>query len=301
MEIIKFEFKRERKLGEFVQDFINLLKLIFPHFAKIMFKLLIIPVCLMILISYYLITQYNADIVYSEDFILKIGSAFVVLSLIGLLAFGFSIEYFLLIRNTNALDFDEKHVFRNFKDNMVLYLRFFGASIIVTVLAAVPIAIVTMLSMFVPLAGSIGLGVFYAMVGLWYFSAFLLYREGYDELIDAFTSAFSMLRSKIFEYGLASYVVSFLYQSLLSLVLLAPALIIGLIAYNSLEFSTDFFDTFYGRMFISLGGSMMTLFTIIYFMLSVISYGIIYETAKELRYGEDIFEKISRIGVKKDG
>ncbi|TJZ59772.1 ABC transporter permease [Sphingobacterium olei] len=291
-----FEFKRERKLGEFVQDFINLLKIILGHCAKVMIRLLFLPICIMILVSYYISTKYNLSTSFSVDLFANIGFAFIILSFTALIAFGFAIEYFLLIRDTRALGFDEKDVLRNFKDNMAKYIRFLLVAFIVSIIAIIPIGIVTFLSVFIPLVGSVGLGIFYAMIGLWYFCAFLLYREGYDDLTDCFLSSFSMLKRRAFEYGVASYVVSFLFQSLLSLVVLIPSLVIGLIAYNSLEFNSDFFNTFYGRMLMSLGGSVLTLFSIVYAMLAVMSYGIIYETAKELKYGEDIFEKISKIG-----
>jgi MFS family permease len=296
MELIDFEFKRERKLGEFVQDFINLLKIILRHCVRVMVRLLVLPICIMILVSYYISTKYNLSTEFSVDLFANIGFAFIILFITALIAFGFAIEYFLLIRDTRALEFDETDVLRNFKDNIAKYIRFLLAALIVSMIAIIPIGIVTFLSVFIPLVGSVGLGIFYAMIGLWYFCAFLLYREGYDDLTDCFLSSFSMLKRRAFEYGIASYVVSFLFQSLLSLVVLIPSLVIGLIAYNSLEFNSDFFTTFYGRMLMSLGGSLLTLFSIVYAMLAVMSYGIIYETAKELKYGEDIFEKISKIG-----
>lgn len=296
MELIDFEFKRERKLGEFVQDFINLLKIILGHCSKVMVRLLFFPICIVLLISYYISTKYNLSAEFSVDLFFYIGAAFIILSITALVAFGFAIEYFLLIRDTRKLEFDEKDVWKNFKENITKYMRFLLAAFIVSIIAIIPIGIVTFLGVFIPLVGSIALGIFYAMIGLWYFCAFLFYREGYDDLTDCFLSAFSVLKRRAFEYGIASYVVSFLFQSLLSLVVLIPSLLIGLIAYNSLEFSSDFFETFYGRMLVSVGGSILTLFGIVYAMLAVMSYGIIYETAKELKYGEDIFEKISKIG-----
>ncbi|MBE8722919.1 ABC transporter permease [Sphingobacterium pedocola] len=301
MDLMDFEFKRERKLGEFVQDFINLLKIILGHCAKVMIRLLFVPVCLMVLVSYYISTKYNLSAEFSVDLFFNIGFAFIILSITALVAFGFAIEYFLLIRDTRTLEFDERDVWRNFKENIAKYIRFLSAAFIVSIIAVIPIGIVTFLSVFIPLVGSVGLGIFYAMIGLWYFCAFLLYREGYDDLTDCFLSSFSALRKRVFEYGIASYVVSFLFQSLLSLVVLIPSLLIGLIAYNSLEFNSDFFNTFYGRILVSCGGSLLTLFSIVYAMLAVMSYGIIYETAKELKYGEDIFEKISKIGRSNHG
>jgi hypothetical protein len=300
MELADFEFKRERKLGEFVQDFINLLKLIVSHLAKVLFKLLSLPIAGMLLVGYYLSTQLNMRVDYSSGEIYRIVAsslgALSVMFIIGMLAFGFAIEYFILLRDRRCLDFDEKDVWLQFRENLGKYFRFLFAAIIVGILALIPLSIVAFACVFIPFIGNIAMGILFAIVGLWFFTAFMLYREGYYELIDAFNGSFGLLKSKIFEYGAASYVVNFLFQSLLYLITLMPAVIIALIAYNSVGFNENFFDTTFGKVLTSLGSSLATLFFIVYNMLSVLSYGIIYETGKEMKFGENVFERIGKIG-----
>ena len=173
--------------------------------------------------------------------------------------------------------------------------------LVVGVLIAVPVILGVLLSAFIPIVGSFTSGIIFSMVGLWFFTAFMLYREGYYDLMDCFGSAFSLLKKKIFEYGLASYIVSFIFQALLSIITIIPLVIIFAISYNAIGFSTEFFDSEWGRTIATFGGLVVVLLFIVYYMLSVISYGIIYETAKELRFGEDIFDRIEKLGGDKNG
>jgi hypothetical protein len=302
---IDFEFKRERKLGEFVQDFINLLKVINRHLFAVLFRLLIIPICLVILIGYYLTTQMRISASFTNVDYFNVGasvlSLVLLIMLISLFAFGFTIEYFILLRNKRKLDFDSKELWTQFRSNIASYLRFFLAMLVVGVLIAVPVILGVLLSAFIPIVGSFASGIIFSMVGLWFFTAFMLYREGYYDLMDCFGSAFSLLKKKIFEYGLASYIVSFIFQALLSIITIIPLVIIFAISYNAIGFSTEFFDSEWGRTIATFGGLVVVLLFIVYYMLSVISYGIIYETAKELRFGEDIFDRIEKLGGDKNG
>lgn len=297
---IDFEFKRERKLGEFVQDFINLLKVINGHLVSVLFRLLIIPICLVVLIGYYLSTQMRINTSFSNIDYFNIGLSFISLALIvmlvSLFAFGFTIEYFILLRNRKNMDFSSKEVWRQFRENISYYLCFFLAMLVVGVLIALPVAIAALLSAFIPIVGSFVVGIFFSMIGLWFFAAFMLYRESYYDLIDCFGGAFTLLRTKIFEYGIASYIVSFIFQALLSIITIIPFVIIFVIGYNAIAFNNDFFETEWGRGIATFGGLVVVLLFIIYYMLAVISYGIIYETAKELRFGEDVFERIEKLG-----
>lgn len=302
---IDFEFKRERKLGEFVQDFINLLKVINRHLFAVLFRLLIIPICMVILIGYYLTTQMRISASFTNVDYFNVGasvlSLVLLIMLISLFAFGFTIEYFILLRNKRKLDFDSKELWTQFRSNIASYLRFFLAMLVVGVLIAVPVILGVLLSAFIPIVGSFASGIIFSMVGLWFFTAFMLYREGYYDLMDCFGSAFSLLKKKIFEYGLASYIVSFIFQALLSIITIIPLVIIFAISYNAIGFSTEFFDSEWGRTIATFGGLVVVLLFIVYYMLSVISYGIIYETAKELRFGEDIFDRIEKLGGDKNG
>lgn len=305
MELTQFEFKRERKLGEFVQDFINLLKVIFGHLATELLKLLVLPMCFMLLIGYYVSTQLNMHADYSSgelvDMFVALGAALLFVLLNGVLAFGFTIEYFILLRDKRSLLFDYKDVWQAFKHHLDKYFRFFLGAIVVSVVILIPVGIVLFIAALIPLVGSFAIGIVFAVLGLWYFTAFMLYREGYYDLFDTYTAAYSLLKEKIAEYGLASYVVTFLFRSLMTLIGIVPLLIIGIVSYNYVGFDHNFFDTYFGKLIVTLGSTLLSIFFIVYYMLSVISYGIIYETAKELRFGEDVFEKIHKIGRRDNG
>lgn len=300
MELEDFELKKERKLSEFVQDFINLLKLLIGHLPKVLFPILILPICGMTLLGYFISTQLNLNVNYSnaemETIIVTFVGAFLAIIFIGLFAFGLAIEYFILIRDTKGLAFGTADIWHAFKRNFGHYFRFLLASILVTIILIVPVVIVLFISLFIPLVGTLLIGVVFAIIGLWFFSAFMLYREGYHDLMDSYTSAFAMLKSKLFEYGIASYIVTFIFQALMTLMTIMPAIIIALVAYNFIGFNDSFFDSYFGKILVTLGTSIVSVFYIIYFILSVLSYGIIYETAKELRYSENIFDRIAKIG-----
>lgn len=300
MEQIDFEFKRERKLGEFVQDFINLLKVIYKHLVSVLFRLLVVPICVVVLIGYYLSTQMSMNTGFTNVDFFKVGLGFLSLGLlimlVSLFAFGFTIEYFILLRNKKNISFTSKDIWTQFKSNIPLYLRFFLVMLVAGVLISIPVGIAIIFSAFIPIVGSFVSGIIFAIVGLWFFTAFMLYRENYVELIDCFSAAFTMIKKKVFEYGIASYIVSFIFQALLSIITLMPLVILFVITYNSIGFDNDFFESGIGRGMATFGGLIVTLLFIVYYMLSVISYGIIYETAKELHYGEDVFERIDKLG-----
>lgn len=299
MGLIDFEFRRERKLGEFVQDFINLLKVINRHLISELFKLLLVPIALVILMGYYLSTQLSLNNSYTTIDSVNVFLSFMALGglifIIALFAFGFGIEYFILLRNRKSLDFNSFDIWNQFKAHIGYYFRFFLAMLIVGIIIFIPTALAMMLSAFIPFVGSFAVGILLSAIGLWFFSSFMLYREGYDDLLDCFGSAFGMLKKKILEYGLASYIVSFIFQSLLSIITVFPLVIIFLITYNSIGFNNDFFASGLGRSIATFGGLIVTLLVIIYYLLSVISFGIIYETAKELKYGEDVFDRIDKL------
>ncbi len=53
---IDFEFQKERKIGDFVQSFIDLFKLIYRHFVSTIFGLSALPLAGIALVYYFLST-----------------------------------------------------------------------------------------------------------------------------------------------------------------------------------------------------------------------------------------------------
>src|SRR5690606_29386982 len=96
MELRGFEFKRDRKLGEYDQAFINLLILVLTRLCKVLTKLLALPIAAMVLVGYYLSTQLNMSVNYSSGELVRVLSAsFVAIGImlvIGMFACGLAIE-----------------------------------------------------------------------------------------------------------------------------------------------------------------------------------------------------------------
>ncbi|GHE40186.1 ABC transporter permease [Sphingobacterium griseoflavum] len=297
---IDFDFQRERKLGEIVQDFINLLRLVLRHFFQTIFKLAVIPLCCMLVLIYYGTTRINLSAAtgfsQSLDLIGIAMSVFLGLILVSMVFFGLAIEYFILLKNSRSTDFDSRDVWQAFVQHLSKYLTFLVVAIVALFILVIPIAVTMLILAFIPLVGSFAIGILGTFVGVWFFCAFLLYREEYVDAGGSLQKAFSMLRKKIIDYSVAAYVVSFVFQVLMLMLSLMPALILGIVAYNTIGFDDNFFESPFGRMLVSFGATLVVLLYIVYYMFSVLVYGIIYETIKEIAFGENIYEKIGRIG-----
>lgn len=298
---IDFEFKKERKLGEIVQDFINLLRLVLKHFFDTIFRLAVVPLCFMLALIYYATTKINLTATgrfgESAEIIVIAVVVVILLLLVSMVFFGLAIEYFILLKTKRSTDFRSVDVWRSFRQHIGKYLAFLLTSLLALLILIVPLGVAAVILAFIPLIGSFAIGILFAFVGVWFFCAFLFYREGYMDVGNTFLQTFSILRKKIFDYSVSSYLVSFVFQVLLLMLSIMPVLIIGLIAYNTIGFEDTFFESVYGRLFVTIGAIILILLYIIYYMFSVLVYGIIYETAKEITYGEDIFSKIERLGM----
>lgn len=300
---IDFEFKKERKLGEFVQDFIDLMKLVLLHFFQTLFKLAVFPLCFMLVLFYYFSTQISLTNAYS-DFYSSFSLLFVLVILgfiVTLFFYGFAVEYFILLKNRKGTGFNAQDVWQAFRQHFKYYLKFMLAFLVVLVLISIPMLIATIILLVIPLIGGFAIGVLYAAFGVWVFSSFLFYREGYFELFDTFSKSLNLLKKKMVDYAVASYIVNFIFQALLGMLTFIPTLLLGIIAYNFVGFNDQFFDSFLGRLLLSFGGIVVTLLFMLYYMFSVLVHGIIYESAKELHFGESLYAKIDRLGEDKDG
>lgn len=297
---IDFNFKKERKLGDIVQDFINLLRLVLGHFLRTIIRLSIIPLCGMLLLIYYGTTKINLtakESWTSQLDILFVGiGILIVLLVVSMVFFGLAIEYFILLKNRKSLDFGSRDVLSAFKGAIGKYLTFLPIAIIALIILAIPLFIAMGLLVFIPFVGSFAAGILASFVGVWFFCAFMFYREGYMTGTGAIPQTFPILKKKIFDYSAASYLVSFVFQILLMMLMLMPSILLAVIAYNTIGFEQTFFDSLFGRMLVSVGGTIVILLYIIYYMFSVLVSGIIYETAKEIRYGEDVYEQIANLG-----
>jgi hypothetical protein len=105
-----------------------------------------------------------------------------------------------------------------------------------------------------------------------------------------------MLSKKLIQYGIATYIVNFIFQMAVMLISIIPMIIIALLSFNFLGVDAAFFDSSLGKLLMTLGGLFITLFTLFLYMSGVLANGIIYETAKDLKFGERIYGMIEKIG-----
>ncbi|OOG17634.1 hypothetical protein BWD42_15760 [Sphingobacterium sp. CZ-UAM] len=297
---VEFEFQKERKIGDFVQNFIDLFKLIYKHFVTTIFGLSALPLAGIALVYYFLSTKvtFSANSSSFEDIDGFTWTSLLILALIGLglYVYGISIEYFILLKERKNTLFTGKEVLQNFRANIGRYFMFLFAMVLALIVVSIPLAIVAVISAFIPFIGSFAIGILMSIVGIWLFSSFLFYREGYSDLGGCFTDSYVMLSKKLIQYGVAAYIVNFIFQMAVMMISVIPLIIISLISYNFLGLDAAFFDSSWGKLLMTLGGIFITLFTLFLYMAGVLANGIIYETAKDLKFSERIYGMIDRIG-----
>ncbi|WP_336830580.1 ABC transporter permease [Sphingobacterium multivorum] len=299
---IDFEFQKERKVGDFIQSFIDLFKLIYKHFVSTIFGLSAVPLAAIALVYYFLSTKItfsaNSDSFEDIDAFTWAGLLILALIALGLYVYGISIEYFMLLKERKSTAFSGSEVFRNFRSNLGKYFMFLIAMILALIVVFIPLAIVAVICVFIPFIGSFAIGILGSMVGIWLFCSFLFYREGYSDLGSCFTDAYVMLSKKLIQYGIATYIVNFIFQMAVMMISIVPLIIMGLLSFNFLGIDAAFFDSSWGKLLMTFGGLFITLFTLFLYMSGVLANGIIYETAKDLKFGERIYGMIEKIGGK---
>ena len=297
---VDFEFQKERKIGDFVQSFIDLFKSIYKHFVTTIFGLSALPLGGIALVYYFLSTKItfsaNSNSFEDIDGLTWAGVLILALLALGLYVYGISIEYFILLKERKDTQFSGQEVLRNFRLNIGRYFRFLFAMILALVVIFIPVVFVAAIAIFIPFIGSFAIGILMSMVGIWLFCSFLFYREGYSDLGSCFTDAYVMLSKKLVQYGVATYIVNFIFQMAVMMISIVPMIIISLLSYNFLGVEAAFFDSSWGKLLITLGGLFVTLFTLFLYMAGVLANGIIYETAKDLKFGERIYAMIDQIG-----
>jgi hypothetical protein len=297
---VDFEFQKERKIGDFVQSFIDLFKLIYRHFVTTIFGLSALPLGGIALVYYFLSTKitFSTNSNSFEDIDGFTWASLLILALVtlGLYVYGISIEYFILLKERKNTQFTGKEVLHNFRLHIGRYFMFLFAMVLALIVIFIPFIIVAAIAVFIPFVGNFAIGILMSIVGIWLFCSFLFYREGYSDLGSCFTDAYVMLSKKLIQYGVATYIVNFIFQMAIMMISIVPLVIIGLLSYNFLGVEAAFFDSSWGKLVMTLGGLFITLFTLFLYMSGVLANGIIYETAKDLKFGERIYGMIDQIG-----
>ncbi len=305
MEKLDFTFKKSRKLGELISDYITLFKLIFKHFNKNILTLSLPFIAIFMLLMFYSIS-YITPLVFgsiepSLPTILGIAASFGLLMMIFFLIVSvFGIEYMLLLEEKGNTDFTTGDVFAKIKQNIGKYILFFLCSILVMLIISIPFAIVAFILAFIPLIGTFAIGILAAMLMLFIYCSLFLYLQGKEQLWDSFSASFRLIKSKIFEYGAASYLFQFMVQITLGFVMLIPLIILGVVAFTTVGFNHDFFLTFGGKIIVSLGVSFITLLVVFSSIYLISFYVLQYFSLLEVSYSEETLDDIEQIGSTTD-
>jgi len=305
MDTLDFNFKKSRGLRDLLSDYISLFKKIFKHFNAHIITISLPFIALFLLLIFYFTTYITQLINSPNDFSVVfifslILPALVFFFLLYLLVSTFGIEYMFLLEEKGSTDFTAKDIFKRIKTNLKKYVLFFLSSIVVSLVLIIPLGLVYFILMFIPLIGMVALGVLSAMLTLFFYCALFLYIQGRERLWDSYKAAFYLIKSKMFEYGLAAYIFQFLTQIILGVLTLIPLAVLFIIGFNTTVSFDHFFESFGGKILLSIGGSIMTLFIIITTIYMISFYVLQYFSLLEINYSEDTLDQIDQIGTTKD-
>jgi len=302
MEQINFIFKKTRGFGDLIQDYISLFKIIFKHLNGRIIGIALPFIAVFILAAYYLTTVFSDLIKSPGDFASVASIAFIPMILILFLVLFFilisifGIEYMFLLEERKSMDFTSSDIYKRIKQNSGKYVRFFLSSLVIGLVLLLPLFALSAVLNLIPVFGSLLLGIITACLMLYIYCALFLYIQGRGGLVESYRASFHLVKAKILEYGLASYVFQLMIQIIMVFVILIPAIIIGIIAFSTVGFSDQFLDGFMGKFLVSIGSSIFMLITIFFTIYIILFYVLQYFSLLESSYKEDTLEQIDQIG-----
>jgi len=302
MEQIDFAFKKNRRFGDLIQDYLSLLKIVFRHLNSKILAIALPVFAVFIILGFYLSTVIN-ELIKSPPptdsipsmLVLPIIAMFLVLLFIVLIG-TFGIEYMLLLEERKDLSFTSGDIYARIKQNLEKYVRFFLSSILVGIGLMIFFVILSFFLNLIPIVGQLIMGILGACIMLFVNCALFLYRQGREDLWSSYGASFRLIKSRVFEYGVAGYVMQIILQITMALIVMVPLIIIGIIAFNTVGFTDQFLEGFLGKFLISLGGSIMMLLVIFVSIYLIGFYVFQYFSLLESSYKEDTLEQIDQIG-----
>ena len=307
MENLDFTFKKNRKLGELISDYITLYKQIFKHFNKNILALSLPFVALIILGVFAFITQIipilnNLDL-YDGNNVTLISStvslvliAYIFMIILGVTTSTFGIEYMFLLEERRNTNFTMSDILNNVKAKIGKYIAFFFYSILIMLLLSIPLGIIFFILAVIPILGMIALGIFSAMVMLFFYCALFLYIQGKETLGGSYMASFNLIKSKIFEYGVATYIFQIMTQITIGFITVIPIIILFIIGFFTHDFSYEMLETFKGKLLIA-AGSALVLLAWIFAVIYMITFAVLqYFSLLEIKYGEETLDDIEQIG-----
>lgn len=302
MERLDFIFKKERDFGALISDYIDLFKKVFKHFNKSIITVAFPFMAIMMLFGFFSV-NYITDLIQNDFLESNILQTFAFLGLVSIVIFfvmilitTFGIEYMLLLEERGSTDFTSKDVMDRIKAHFKKYVLFFLGSIVLGLILSMPIGVVAMILAFIPLLGNIALGILMAMLMLFIYCALFMYLREEKELMHCYREAWSLVKKKIFIYGTAGYVMQFMVQIILMFILMIPTIILAIIAFATVGFTSDFFSSFGGKFIIAVGAGLMGLLFVFSSIYLIGFYVLQYFSLLESTHSEQTMDDIDSIG-----
>ncbi|MCB9201447.1 MAG: hypothetical protein H6604_00140 [Flavobacteriales bacterium] len=308
MEKLDFVFRKRRDIGLLISDFLDLFKKTFKHFHSTILTLALPFISIFVALIYFALSfgkdffnnPSNSDI---EIIFIYVGFFMLLFMFFFMFIYIFITEYVLKVYKAGNLDFTWKEVLQNCKKYFSKYLKFFLGSILVYLILAIPLILVSFILAFIPFIGGLINQFISTILGVYIIVSFFLYRERNFSLSDSFTQSFNLIKSKLFEYAVASFIFSLMFFIIIGVIILIPSLIIFFISFNSLQDWIDFnsfFDSSLGKIIVLLGSFLMMLMYILFSMYYSLFHSLIYFSAIEENFQEETEDEVDLIGTTKD-
>lgn len=307
-----FKFLKVRDLGTIISDFITLVKLTFKHFNNISLRAFLPIVALLICVSF-LITNVFYRFYVNVTYLPSGGELPELMPILGIMGLGFIymilfiflyyfvIEYVILLREKDELTFTFKDVRNSLKANRKKYIKHFFASLLVTLIAMIPLGIIFVILAFIPIIGTFANMFVQAALIIFIYYSMMAYREDRTDLWGSFSEGWKLLKKQFFMQLLAKTILGFLTNIVLSIVTILPAIVIFLIFMFINNFDTElFFESFTGRFLISIGMSLLTIYMLYAQLFNAQQLFLMYNSAIERDYQEGTLSDIETLGTTQD-
>jgi hypothetical protein len=153
---------------------------------------------------------------------------------LGLYVYGISIEYFVLLKERKSTAFSGAEVLKNFRSNLGKYFMFLIAMILALIVVFIPrpssLQFVLLSLSSEVLRSVLGVYGWHLVILLIFILSGRLFGSG-----SCFTDAYVMLSKKLIQYGIATYIVNFIFQMAVMMISIVPLIIMGLLSFNFLE------------------------------------------------------------------
>lgn len=299
---LNFQFNKERGVGDLIQDFISLFRQIFKHYIATLLTLSLPLIGMIILLTFLATSQIN-DIEYFDlattPAILFIGYGLALLVMVLFLGILCN-EYMILLRDKNNTDFNYKTVLKSAKSNFITYITGGFVLFLFSLIIIIPVSIIYIILIFIPIIGGLAANFISMFLMIFYYCAFMLYREKKFGMIDAIRNTFPFLKKNWLNHTSSLFLFQFLLGIIMLILLIIPFILFFIIGFNSASFFSDFFTTYWGKIVISFVSGILSFGYILSIMINNSFVFLIYCSNNETKYHESVLESIQSIGQTTD-